>query len=211
MVAGTDVLRLDRKQGAKFRGNNIGFIFQDFNRLHVFSIGLETILSGEMNSEGKPVFEVRTWEKLSPFYNIARMIDLMTYFITLMLIAVVLISIMNVLIMAVYERVREIGTIAAIGTLPGKIVSMFVLEGFTLGVLGAAAGNILGAVIIMILNLSRITFSFGRQTGLDLMVRVDPKAMLIVSLLVILISVIASIQPAIKASRMEPIEALKHV
>jgi len=35
--------------------------------------------------------------------------------------------------------------------------------------------------------------------------------MLIVSLLVILISVIASIQPAIKASRMEPIEALKHV
>jgi len=211
MVAGTDVLRLDRKQGAKFRGNNIGFIFQDFNRLHVFSIGLETILSGEMNSEGKPVFEVRTWEKLSPFYNIARMIDLMTYFITLMLIAVVLISIMNVLIMAVYERVREIGTIAAIETLPGKIVSMFVLEGFTLGVLGGAAGNILGAVIIMILNLSRITFSFGRQTGLDLMVRVDPKAMLIVSLLVILISVIASIQPAIKASRMEPIEALKHV
>ena len=211
MVAGTDVLRLDRKQGAKFRGNNIGFIFQDFNRLHVFSIGLETILSGEMNSEGKPVFEVRTWEKLSPFYNIARMIDLMTYFITLMLIAVVLISIMNVLIMAVYERVREIGTIAAIETLPGKIVSMFVLEGFTLGVLGAAAGNILGAVIIMILNLSRITFSFGRQTGLDLTVRVDPKAMLIVSLLVILISVIASIQPAIKASRMEPIEALKHV
>jgi putative ABC transport system ATP-binding protein len=62
MVAGTDVLRLDRKQSAKFRGNNIGFIFQDFNRLHVFSVGLETILSGEMNSEGKPVFEVHTWE-----------------------------------------------------------------------------------------------------------------------------------------------------
>jgi hypothetical protein len=46
--------------------------------------------------------------------NIARMIDVMTFFIKLMLIAVVLISILNVMIMAVYERVREIGTIAAI-------------------------------------------------------------------------------------------------
>ena len=44
----------------------------------------------------------------------------MTFFIKLMLIAIVLISIMNVMIMAVYERIREIGTIAAIGTLPGK-------------------------------------------------------------------------------------------
>ena len=91
----------------------------------------------ELNKQGKPVFEVHTWEKLSPFYNIARMIDLMAFFIKLMLIAVVLVSIMNVMIMAVYERIREIGTIAAIGTLPGKILSMFVLEGFFLGAMGA--------------------------------------------------------------------------
>ena len=77
-------------------------------------------LSGELNKQGKPVFEVHTWEELSPFFNIARMIDLMTFFIKIMLIAIVLISVMNVMIMAVYERIREIGTIAAIGTLPGK-------------------------------------------------------------------------------------------
>ena len=44
----------------------------------------------------------------------------MTLSIKVMLIAIVLISIMNVMIMAVYERIREIGTIAAIGTLPKK-------------------------------------------------------------------------------------------
>ena len=38
MVAGTDVLRLDRKQGARFRGNNIGFIFQDFNLIAVLTV-----------------------------------------------------------------------------------------------------------------------------------------------------------------------------
>src|SRR3989337_4073401 len=118
-----------------------------------------------MNSQGKPVFEVHTWETLSPFYNIARMIDVMTFFIKLMLIAIVLISIMNVMIMAVYERIREIGTIAAIGTLPGKILNMFVIEGFCLGIVGAAIGNIVGIALIFILTLSTKTFNFGQQVG----------------------------------------------
>ena len=81
------------------------------------------------NKEGKPVFEVHTWEELSPFSNIAKMIDLMTLFIKIMLVAIVLVSIMNVMIMAVYERIREIGTIAAIGTPPGKILALFLAEG----------------------------------------------------------------------------------
>ena len=125
---------------------------------------LEKLLSGEVNKQGNPIFEVHSWEKLSPFYNIARMIDIMTFFIKLMLIAIVLISIMNVMIMAVYERIREIGTIAAIGTLPGKILSMFVVEGFCLGLVGAVAGNILGLIIMVIINHSGMTFNFGRQT-----------------------------------------------
>ena len=92
--------------------------------------------------------EVHTWSQLSPFANIANMIDLMTFFIKLMLIAIVLISILNVMIMAVYERVREIGTIAAIGTLPRKILSLFLVEGFCLGVTGAIVGVVFGLGII---------------------------------------------------------------
>ena len=84
---------------------------------------LESALK-ELNQQDKQIFELHTWEKLTPFYNIARMIDVMRFFIKLMLIAIVLISIMNVMIMAVYERIREIGTIAALGTVPGKILHM---------------------------------------------------------------------------------------
>jgi putative ABC transport system permease protein len=65
---------------------------------------------------------------LSPFSNIAKIVDLMTIFVKVMLIAIVLISILNVMIMAVYERVREIGTIAAIGTLPAKFSRSFWLK-----------------------------------------------------------------------------------
>jgi putative ABC transport system permease protein len=154
---------------------------------------------------------VSTWEELSPFYNISRMIDMMAFFIKLMLIAVVLVSVMNVMIMAVYERIREIGTIAAIGTLPGKIRSMFVLEGLFLGTMGAVAGVLIGLMIILILNRVGITFDFGRQTGLILSATIGLADVVFISVIVIVISVIASLQPALKASRMEPIKALRHV
>lgn len=183
----------------------------DFTNLEEVHKKLSAILSKELNKEGKPVFEVHTWEKLSPFYNIARMIDVMTLSIKVMLIAIVLISIMNVMIMAVYERIREIGTIAAIGTLPKKILYMFVLEGFSLGVLGALIGNIIGVSIVFILNIAEITFSFGRQTGLILSPTVSLSDIGIISIIVIVVSVLASLQPAFKASRMEPIDALRHV
>lgn len=202
----TELLRMENMEISE-----IAIRLKDFNRLNPFNQKLEGLISKELNQQDKPVFELHSWEKLTPFYNIARMIDVMTFFIKLMLIAIVLISIMNVMIMAVYERVREIGTIAAIGTLPGKILNMFVLEGFCLGVVGAIIGNIAGIIIILILNLSKLTFNFGQQQGLVLQASIRPADILVISATVIIVSVIASLQPAFKASRMEPIKALRHV
>jgi len=87
---------------------------------------------------------------------------------------------------------------------------MFVLEGFCLGAVGAVAGNMLGAVIMVLISHSGMTFKFGRQV-LPVSAAIDPMEVLIISGIVILISVIGSLQPAYKASRMEPIKALRHV
>jgi len=184
---------------------------KDFAKLHAVSNKLEGLLAKELNQQDKPLFELHTWEKLSPFFTIANMIDMMTFFIKLMLVAIVLISIMNVMIMAVYERIREIGTIAAIGTLPGKILALFVIEGFCLGVVGAVIGVLAGLAINAVINVSKITFNFGQQKGLLLQADIDPANILVISATVIIVSVIASLQPAFKASRMEPIKALRHV
>lgn len=201
-----DILRMEDVEISE-----IALRLGDFTSLESVHNKLSDILSREVNKEGKPAFEVHTWEKLSPFYNIARMINIMTFSVKLMLMAIVLISIMNVMIMAVYERIREIGTIAAIGTQPKKILSMFILEGFSIGIVGALIGNIIGVSVVYILNIAKITFNFGRQTGLVLSPTVNLTDILAISTIVIMVSVLASLQPAFKASRMEPIKALRHV
>ena len=202
-----EVLRMGEMETSE-----VAIRLKDFSKIDVVTQKLDGLLSGEVNKQGKPAFEVHSWQQLSPFYNIARMIDMMTVFIQLMLISVVLISIMNVMIMAVYERIREIGTIAAIGTLPKKILSMFVMEGFCLGGIGVVIGDILGLIIIYILNFTGVvTFDFGRQKDLVLLPTIAPMDVLMISAIVIFVSVLASLQPAFKASRMEPIKALRHV
>ena len=172
---------------------------------------LKTELAPLRDKKDKPVFEVHTWEKLTPFYNISKMIDLMTFFIKIMLVAIVLVSIMNVMIMAVYERINEIGTISAIGTLPGKIMALFVTEGFLLGVLGTAVGTVISLISIAAINAAKITFNFGRQSNLVLAPTIGAGDVITIVLIVIGIAVAASLQPAFKAARMDPITALRHV
>jgi len=203
---GRRILRLEEAAVSE-----VAIRLESFDALRHVVARLEETLGKEKNAQGQPAFEIHDWTKLSPFYNIVRMIDVMTFSIRLMLIAVVLISIMNVMIMAVYERTREIGTIAAIGTLPGRILSLFVIEGLSLGVLGAISGTVLGGLAVMALNIFKIRFNFGRQQGLILNSGLDPADVLIVGLIVVVISVLACLQPAHRASKLDPIKALHQV
>jgi putative ABC transport system permease protein len=155
--------------------------------------------------------EVHTWAALSPFSNIANMIDLLTVFIKIMLVSIVLVSVMNVMIMAVYERIREIGTISAIGTPPGRILSLFLTEGLLLGLGGTALGTVISLAVIYGLNVWKITFNFGMQQGLVLSPAISPKDVVTIAGMVVLMALLASLQPAWKASRMDPVTALGHV
>ncbi len=209
MIHIKDAKSLLRIQGPEV--SEIAIRLKDIDNLPTAFAALKQELGSIRNKMDKPVFEVHTWEKLSPFFNIAKMIDLMTLFIKVMLVAIVLVSIMNVMIMAVFERINEIGTIAAIGTAPGKIMGLFVVEGFLMGILGTAIGTVISLVSIYVMNISQISFDFGRQTGLLLSPTIAAPDVIIIGLIVVAISVLASLQPAWKAARMDPITALRHV
>jgi len=167
--------------------------------------------AGGAKKGGVGGLEVHTWAALSPFSNIAKMIDLLTIFIKIMLVSIVLVSILNVMVMAVYERIREIGTIAAIGTPPHRILALFLTEGLLLGCGGAALGTAISIAAIYALNVWQITFDFGQQRGLVLAPAVAAADVALIAAMVVLMALLASLQPAWKASRMDPVRALGHV
>ena len=113
--------------------------------------------------------------------------------------------------MSVFERVSEIGTISAIGTLPSKILWLFVAEGFLLGLISVVAGNIISVMGLYFINLAEFHFSFGRMKDILLTTSISVNELVTVSVIVIIISIVSSLQPAYKASKMEPVDALRHV
>jgi putative ABC transport system permease protein len=160
---------------------------------------------------GAAALEVHGWDQLSPFANIARMIDLLDVFIRVMLVGIVLIAVMNVMIMAVYERIREIGMIAAIGTPPRRILGLFLAEGALLGIVGTAIGVLLSLALVYALNVWPVRFAFGRDQLLVLAPSLAIGDALAIGGIVVIIAILASLQPAWKAARMDPIAALRHV
>jgi len=191
--------------------NEVAIRLKDADKLSSVEKLLSKELSQFKNKQDKPAFELHTWANLSPFSTIASIVDLLIITVKIVLIAIVLISILNVMMMSVYERVSEIGTISAIGTLPSKVLWLFMAEGLSLGVISTMIGNILGIFTLLIINASNIHFSFGRMKNILLETSISFSDLFIVSVIVILIAIISSLQPAVKAAKMQPVDALRHV
>lgn len=172
---------------------------------------LKTALAQDRTTDGTPLFEVHSWDEITPFATVAHMIDLLTLFIKVILVSIVLISVMNVMVMAVYERIREIGTIAAIGTPPRRILQLFLAEGLLLGLFGTAVGVALSLGVILFLNFRTVHFAFGQQSNIVLAPTIGAGDIVTACVVVVVVAALAALQPAWKAARMDPIEALRHV
>lgn len=200
------LLRLDKQEVTE-----IAVRLKSLDMLDEVVPGLKKALIKKSSASKKPALELHSWRQLTPFSSIAKMIDLLTLFVQIMLVSIVLISVMNVMVMAVYERIKEIGTIAAMGLRPRTILRLFLWEGLLLGLVGTLVGTAVSLLVILGLNTWEVSYSFGRQQDLILQPTMDVQTIFYVALGVMLVSVAASLQPARKASRMDPTKALRHV
>jgi len=128
------------------------------------------------------------------------------------------IGILNLLLMAVYERTREIGILGALGLKPSQISILFMLEGVLMGLVGVAVGVALGLLINGVLGQVGMDFSqFSSLTSYTALIsgRVYPTwgvdKLLQRGLTVLIISTLAALYPAHDAAQQEPAEALHYV
>ncbi len=128
------------------------------------------------------------------------------------------IGILNMLLMAVYERTREIGFLGAMGIRPGGINLLFLLEGALIGLVGITAGILFGLLFNFLFQQVGMDFSkFSNVTAYAALIsgKVYPSLGLekIVGRVVVMlvVSIAAAFYPAWEASHREPAEALHYV
>jgi ABC-type antimicrobial peptide transport system permease subunit len=132
-----------------------------------------------------------------------QMMRSMTWGIALMALAVGGLGMTNTMVMSVFERTREIGVLRALGWRKGRVLGMIVRESIALSLLGSAAGVAVGVAMGSALNylpalegFVRLTFSaslFGQALGTALV-----------------LGVAGGVYPAWRASRLQPVEALRY-
>lgn len=128
------------------------------------------------------------------------------YWLVFVALAVSVVGIINAMLIAVYERYREIGTMKCLGALDRHILLLFLVESFVEGATGGILGFSVGLVAALL--------SAGFTTGFDIVLRIPAAELLVLFagsvLLSMLLSVAAALYPAWRAAGLTPVEALSY-
>lgn len=158
-------------------------------------------------------YQVKTFEDLNPL--LAMMEDfsgaiMMIFYLIVLGITVTVV--VNTLVMAVFERTREIGILSAIGMKSGRIMAMFFAESILLAIGGILMGMVLSIAPIWWLTTSGFPIGDLGMTGLLFGDRIygylTLKNTITLTLTAIIVTLLAALYPALLAARMEPVEAL---
>lgn len=156
---------------------------------------------------------VKDWKETSLFYQqVEGMLSGIYFFIKLIVALIVVFMIGNSMTMNIVERTREISTLRAIGLQPRHVIRLFWLEGIFIGITGALGSLLVGYALAALINISGIVMppSPGQSMGYTAFIKTDnPELIWTTWVLPILTASLASILPAVRASRLNITDALK--
>ena len=162
-------------------------------------------------------FEIHDWRDLLPFQTAyLRILDGFMWFWFLVVFVAMGFGIVNTTLMAVFERMREFGLMKALGMKPWWILRAVLVESFLLLLCGLFMGNSLGFLSIYALSGHGIDLSAlaagAEYAGMTRIIypAVALKDVMVANFTVLLLGLLVSLYPAIKASRFTPVQALAH-
>ncbi len=187
--------------------------------VHLNEVPMPTLRTALAPTLGKA--ELMTWRQLlPPLAEMMQAADASLFLFAAVFFLGAGLGVLNTMLMATHDRVREFGVIKALGGTPWRIVRDVAAEGLLLGVISAGLGAILGILGSLYLQISGIDLSgFGEDSvpmaGLAwetvMYATLTTQQVVVSSATMIIASVAASLYPAIKAARMQPVHAMTHV
>jgi putative ABC transport system permease protein len=172
-------------------------------------------VTAALETHGIPV-RAYTWEEIGgPFVGGVIVSRFVGWILHATLAVIAAASVLNTALMSVFERTREIGTIRAFGSRRATVIMLFLLEGLLLGLAGAAGGSLLGAAIVV--HFSRhgipafseaLRYTYGGDYLYTSLVWTD---LVWVPAIMVTVTVLAALCPAVIAARLRPSEALRQV
>ncbi|MFN3412421.1 MAG: ABC transporter permease [Exilispira sp.] len=206
----------DVKKLAKIPDNNFVqlLIFFDIKHIEPVLQNINNLLSNYFNdSELKAVPFYQSMGQLYGTMMMMRKVLVLVFAFILFLASFIII---NSMMMNIFERINELGTLMAIGTTAKEIFLMNFYEGAIIGILGGIPGSVIGYIMAIIMN--KIGFDFSNLLqGYNMLMNyvIRPSASLNIFLLSLFISciipAIATVIPSRYASKILPAEALRHL
>ncbi len=193
--------------------NGIAVKVDNVDYAHAVKLEIEEILR-------PPLYQVRSWMELNKPLFAAIQVERNLMFIIVMLITVVAsLNIASTLIVSVKEKTRAIGIFKALGATEAVIRKLFTLQGLLIGLIGTLIGCIAGLILIDRIN--QVADLIGAHFGIDVFppevyyferipARINPLETAVIVGCALLISILASLYPAWRAARMEPVQALRY-
>jgi ABC-type lipoprotein release transport system permease subunit len=181
--------------------------------------GIKAALKSAVSAvKSKKPLTVLDWNELMPGLRQSIEMDLVSGLIFyLLLVLVVAFSILNTFLMAIFERTREFGVLMAIGTTPGRLTKVLLIESMTMTAIGIVAGIIVGSLITLYFQTHGIDFSGASEmlSQFGITGRMYPKLSLLSAtcgpLAVWMITFLAALYPALRVRRMQPVDAMRAI
>ncbi|MFL5349257.1 MAG: ABC transporter permease [Hyalangium sp.] len=157
-----------------------------------------------------PGYEVHTWEEVFPFVaQILGQQDFLFGILSTVFLLAVLLGIVNVMLMSVLERVREIGTMLAVGMRRRSIIALFLLVGWVLGLAGGVLGAMVGGAVTWWLHQRGILLPSPGANADSIIRPFVPLTYVARAVVTAAVGAgLAALWPAWRASRLRPVEAL---
>jgi len=194
--------------GEKPRVTALILLLKDVRSLPLVEARLE-----ELARQGKLRLEWRNcWEMNPNNMRSVRMMDMFFLFAFCIISVVLVFTIYNTMMMSVMERVREIGTVRAIGFTRTDIIRLFTIEGLLLGIAGSILGLLLALGVAWIINHVEILYILPMVTmyaKLEVLVVSSPGIMAASFASCLAVALVGAFLPARRAGRMEIAEALR--